>query len=145
MSRTGSTKRVDAAYALGRLRKALAFHDVATLAAVHLDSSFDADAITTNVVLAMIAYTDAITAAYSGQVNQKDHQAAVKLLRDTLGKSLPDAQERRLNRMLGRKEEMSYGARLGRQADIQQAIDNLEEFAAWAKATLAAREISIDA
>ena len=94
-------------------------------------------------ILAAIAYADAITAAYGGMVNQTDHRAATKLLRDTLGKTLPDAQERRFARLLGRKDEVSYGARPGRDDDASQTVEQLGEFATWARATLAARGVSI--
>jgi putative NADH-flavin reductase len=143
MTRTGSAKRVDAGYAMGRLRKAVAFQEAAVVLAEQLDRILDADVIHTNVILALIAYSDAITAAYSGQANQKDHMAVVKLLRDTLGKALPDAQERRLTRLLGRKDEMSYGARIGRSDDIQQAIEHLDAFATWAREKLTERGITL--
>jgi len=143
MTRTGSSKRVDAGYALGRLRKAAAFQEAAAVLAEQLDRIHDADVIYANVVLALIAYTDAITAAFANVVNQKDHAAAAKLLRDTLGKALPDAQERRLIRLIGRKDEMSYGARIGRSDDIQQALGNLEEFAAWAREKLTERGVTL--
>jgi hypothetical protein len=143
MTRTGNAKRVDGAYAFGRLRKAMAFHEVARLALENMSRVGDPDAVTSNVILAAIAYTDAITAAYGGMVNQTDHRAATKLLRDTLGKALPDAQERRFARLLGRKDEVSYGARPGRDDDASQTVEQLGEFATWARATLAARGVSI--
>ena len=88
------------------------------------------DPVSSNAILAAIAYTDALTAAYQGRVNQRDHTAAVKLLRDALGKALPDAQERRLARLLGRKDEVHYGSRQGRGGDAEQILAALDEFAA---------------
>ncbi len=144
MTRTGSAKRVDGAYAFGRLRKAMAFHEVALLAVENMARVRDPDVVTSNVILAAIAYTDAITAAYGGLVNQKDHAAATKLLRDILGKALPDAQERRLAKLLGRKDEVSYGSRIGRSEEAGQTIEQLDAFAIWARATLLARHVSIE-
>jgi hypothetical protein len=99
--------------------------------------------VTSNVNLAAIAYPDANTAAYGGMENQTDHRAATNQLRDTQGKALPDAQERRFARLLGRKDEVSYGARPGRDDDASQTLEQLGEFATWARATLAARGVSI--
>jgi hypothetical protein len=99
--------------------------------------------VASNAILSAIAYTDALTAAYGGRVNQQDHAAAVKLLRDTLGKSLPDAQERRLARLLGRKDEVQYGARQGRMDDASQVVDHLNQFGGWTKDMLAARSVVI--
>jgi hypothetical protein len=144
MTRKGSTKRVDGAYAFGRLRKAIAFHEVAQLAVENMARVRDPDVVASNVILAAIAYADAITAAYGGLVNQRDHAAAVKLLRDMLGKALPDAQERRLARLLGRKDEVSYGSRIGRPEEAGQTIEHLDAFAIWARATLMARNVSIE-
>jgi hypothetical protein len=72
MTRSGNVKRVDGAYAFGRLRKAMAFHEVSRLALENMSRVGDPDAITSNVILAVIAYTDGITAAYGGMVNQTD-------------------------------------------------------------------------
>ena len=77
-------------------------------------------------------------------MNQKDHAAATKLLRDILGKALPDAQERRLISLLGRKDEVSYGSRIGRPDAVGQTIEQLDAFAAWARAALVARNVSIE-
>jgi hypothetical protein len=143
MTRKGPSRPVDATFAFGRLRKALAYHEVARLAFAYLDRVRDADAVASNAVLAAIAYTDAITAACGGRVNQKDHIASVSLLRDTLGKALPEAQERRLIRLLGRKDEIQYGARTGRMEDASQVITNLDEFSEWAKTVLLSRGVSV--
>jgi hypothetical protein len=67
-------------------------------------------------------------------VNQKDHAAAVKTLRDCLGNRLPAAQETRLRRILGEKEEIQYGMRLKTSAEAAHMLAQLEEFAAWAEA-----------
>jgi hypothetical protein len=139
MTRTGAAKRVAASYALGRLRKAVAFHEVARIAAEQIERIGDPDPVLSNAILAAIAYTDAITAAFGGEVNSKDHAAAAKLLRDSLGAELPDAQERRLVRLLGSKDEVQYGARAGRRDHAAARIEDLEAFARWAVALLAER------
>lgn len=143
MTRTGSSKPVPSGHAIGRLRKAKGFDEMAHLGMEFVADIGDPDVIMANVILAAIAYADALTAEYSGQVNQKDHGSIVKLLRDVLGKELPDAQERRLSRLLERKDEMHYGARLGRSDEAARMVAQLDEFANWAKGQLAARGITL--
>ncbi len=133
MTRTGNSKRVETGHALGRLQKAVTFHEVAHIALENMSRVRDPDVVASNAILAAIAYTDALTAAYGERVSQKDHGAAVKLLRDTLGNALPDAQEGRLARLLGRKDEMHHGARIGRHDDATRMVNQLDEFANWAR------------
>ena len=144
MTRTGSTKAADAAHALGRLRRAMASQEVAKLSVE--DGSvmlLGPDAVSSNAILSVIAYADALTAAYGGRVNQKDHGAVIKLLRDTLGSALPAAQERRLAKLIGRKDETQYGSKPGRAEEARQFVEALDVFAAWARETLARRSISV--
>lgn len=142
MTRAGVSKSVDAAHAFGRLLKARAFHEAALLALEHAERLRDPAPVAANAILAAVAYADAVTAAYGGRVNQKDHAAAPRLLRDVLGKNLPDQQERRLVRLLGRKDEIQYGARLTRNEEAEQLLAHLKEFGAWAEVMLAALAIS---
>jgi len=48
-----------------------------------------------------MAYPDALTATFAKKVNQQDHSALVKTLREALGNRLPKSQETRLSRILG--------------------------------------------
>jgi hypothetical protein len=143
LTRTGASRQVDGAYAFGRQCKALAFHEVARLALERMDRVRDPDAVSLNAILAAIADTNALTAAFHGRVNQKDHAAAVKPLRDALGKALPDAQERRLTRQLGRKAEVQYGSRQARGEDAGETVATLDTFAAWAMEKLAERSVAV--
>jgi hypothetical protein len=63
MTRTGASKPVAAGFALGRLRKAIAFEAAARLAFDHLDRVLDPAPASSNAILAAIAYADALTAA----------------------------------------------------------------------------------
>jgi hypothetical protein len=92
--------------------------------------------IVSQVVNAAIAYVDAVTTARLGRVNQQDHAAIHKLLRDALGERLPDAQARRLRRILDEKDPAQYGARLLRKADAVRLLEELETFASWAETEL---------
>ena len=107
---------------------------------VHVDAMYVAEdgdvgnPIMSQIVNAAIACTDALTARYGGTSNRQDHAAAVKTLRDCLGNRLPPAQETRLRRTLGEKDEIQYGARLKTGAEAAVMLAQLEEFAAWAEA-----------
>lgn len=80
-----------------------------------------------------IAYADALTAKFRGEINQGDHQAVTKLLRAALGKELPMKQETNLRTLLEQKDEVQYGARVKTRAEAEHALARLEEFALWAE------------
>lgn len=83
------------------------------------------------IVLAAIAYGDALTARRASVVNQQDHAAAPRLLRDVLGSALPSAQENRYRRMLGHKDAAQYGIRHASQEQARKLLDDLTDFALW--------------
>ncbi|HWR87735.1 MAG TPA: hypothetical protein VN277_04875 [Acidiferrobacterales bacterium] len=87
-------------------------------------------------ILAAIAYADAVTARKGQVVNQQDHRLAPRLLRDVLGNTLPDAQEKRYRRLLARKDEAQYGIRHIALQEAQRAVEDLEAFAEWAEVLL---------
>lgn len=89
------------------------------------------------IVNAAIAFADALTAKYLGRVNQRDHAAAIKALRGALGNWLPSAQETRLRRILGERDEVQYGTRLRTTVEAERLVAQFEEFAAWAERALA--------
>lgn len=136
MTRTGPARPVDDDFMKGRLENARAFLQAARDAAELAEPGQNVNPIISHIVNAAIAYADALTAKNRGRVNQKDHNAARKALRDALGNRLPDAQERRLARILGRKDEAQYGATHGRLTQAKELLDQLKEFAAWAEAEI---------
>ncbi|HEY4083958.1 MAG TPA: hypothetical protein VGM81_24990 [Burkholderiaceae bacterium] len=87
-------------------------------------------------VAAAIAYVDALTAKHKGVVNKQDHQAASRLLREALGNALPDKQEKFFRRLLGRKDEVNYGARSTSCEEAERILAELDDFASWAEGTL---------
>lgn len=131
MTRAGPSKKVTAGYATGRLDNARAYLQAARDALELASASANANPIMSQIANAAIAYADALTAKRKSQVNQQDHRGAVKLLRDVLGKELPDLQEKRLRRIVDSKDEVQYGATRGRVADARKMMDDLEKFAAW--------------
>jgi hypothetical protein len=78
----------------------------------------------------------AATAKVRGVVNKQDHQSAPKLLREVLGNRLPDKQEKFFRKLLGRKDEVNYGARSTTLEEAQRLLVELDEFAAWAEGVL---------
>lgn len=64
-------------------------------------------------------------------MNQQDHAAAVRTLRDALGNRFLAAQETNLRRILGEKDEVQYGVRPRSKADAEALLNRLEEFASW--------------
>jgi hypothetical protein len=80
-----------------------------------------------------IAYSDALTAKFRGEINQGDHQAVAKLIKAALGNAFPASQESHLRTLLEQKDEVQYGARAKSRNDAERALERLEAFAAWAE------------
>ena len=132
MTAKGPRKVVGGDHAPARLLQAREFHESArNLVALAQSKSYN-PAITL-MVTAAIAYSDAITAKARGVVNQQDHQGATRLLREVLGNRLPDKQEKFFRRLLGRKDEVNYGARSSALDEAQRLLAELDDFAAWAE------------
>ncbi|CAN5586278.1 hypothetical protein BH24GEM3_BH24GEM3_17140 [soil metagenome] len=136
MTRTGPSKPADDAFMAGRLENARAYHAAARNAAALAEPGENANPLVSHIVNSAIAYADAITASYRGRVNQKDHNAAKRALRDVLGNRLPKAQERRFAKILDEKDEAQYGATRGRLSHALKLLEELDEFASWAEAEL---------
>lgn len=136
MTRTGPSRPVGDDFARGRLDNARAFLEAAEAAATLAEPGDNANPIVSHIVTSVIAYTDALTARYGGRVNQKDHDAAPRALRDALGNALPRAQENRLTRILKQKDEAQYGARHGRLTQALELLNDLREYARWAEAAM---------
>ncbi len=132
MTGKGPRKAVDGGHAPARLLQPREFHESARrLVALAQNKSYNAAV--TLMVTAAIAYGDAITAKARGVVNQQDHQLAPRLLREVLGNRLPDKQERFFRRLLGRKDEVNYGARSTTLEEAQRLLEELDDFASWAE------------
>ena len=132
MTGKGPRKTVDGGHAQARLLQAREFHESAR-SLVTLAQGKSYNIAITLMVTAAIAYVDAITAKVKGVVNQQDHQNAPRLLREALGNRLPDKQEKFFRKLLGRKDEVSYGARSSTLEEAQRLLEELDEFAAWAE------------
>ena len=133
MTRTGPSRPAGGEFWSGRLDNARAFLKAAKEACVLAQPTDNANPIASHIVNAAIAYADALTSKYRGRVNHKDHDAAIKALRDALGNRVPDAQQRRLRRILAAKDAAQYGARIGRLAEARNLLEQLEQFATWAE------------
>jgi hypothetical protein len=130
---------VDTTYGSRRLDVARAFLKAARDVAALTDEAAVGNPIVSQAVTAAIAYADAITAARLGRVDQQDHDGVHKMLRDALGKRLPEIEARRLRRILGMKDAAQYGARLLRKDEAVGVLEETEAFANWAEAELTRR------
>ena len=135
MTGQGPRKAVDGGHSPARLLQAREFHESAR-SLVTLGRSKSYNGAVTLMVTAAIAYGDAITAKAKGVVNQQDHRNAPRLLREALGNRLPDKQEKFFRRLLGRKDEVNYGARSTTLDEAQRLLVELDDFAAWAEGQL---------
>ncbi len=131
MTRTSTKKAVAPDYWQGRLDAARAFRRAAENAMTLAESALDANPAISQTVLAAIAYADCVTAKRANVINQQEHMAASKLLRDVVGAALPAAQESRLRRILGNKDASQYGARPATLSQAQRLLEDLKEFANW--------------
>lgn len=131
MTRVSAAKAVAADFWQGRLNAARAFRQAAsdgvTLAAEGRNMNPEVSQMT----LAAIAYCDALTARLAGKINQQDHAAAARLLRDVMGNALPQSQETRLRRLLGHKDAAQYGIRPTSLDQARRFLDDLTVFADW--------------
>ena len=129
MTKQGPRKPVaDTAWA-GRLAQAREFH-VSARSLVTLAANTSYNGAISLMVAAAIGYADAITAKRRRIVNKQDHQAAPRLLREALGNALPVKHERVFRKLLGRKDEVNYGARSTSLDEAQRLLAELDEFAA---------------
>lgn len=130
MTNQGPRKAVDASHGAARLVQAREFHESAR-ALVTLGQGQSYNGAVALMVTAAIAYTDCLTAQAKGVINLRDHQGAPRLLREALGNRLPDRQEKTLRRLLGRKDEVNYGARSTPLEEARRLLADLDDFAAW--------------
>ena len=135
MTNQGPRNAVDAVHASARLLQAREFRESAR-SLVTLGQSKSYNGAITLMVSAVIAYGDAVTAKARGVVNKQDHQSAPRLLREVLGNRLPDKQEKFFRKLIGRKDEVNYGARSTTLEEAQRLLAELDEFAAWVEGVL---------
>ncbi len=139
MTKSGRGKPVSDDVAVGRLKIARAILAAAQVAEAGAAEGDIANPLVNNLVLCAIAYADAMTARFGRRINQKDHAAVVKLLRDVMGNRLPNAQETRLLRLIARKDEVQYSARIVPMSEAGRLLRECEAFAAWAEQELSRR------
>ncbi|MGO8454181.1 hypothetical protein ACC779_30445 [Rhizobium ruizarguesonis] len=131
MTRSGPSKPSDARHGANRLIIARGFLESAKLQISSAQAGTLGNSIAATVVNAAIAYTDALTATFANKINQNDHAAVIKTLRDALGNRLPKSQETRLTRILGNKDLAQYGGRFMLLSDAESLFEQLREYAEW--------------
>lgn len=135
MTGQGPRKPVGDDHWSGRLKQAREFRESAR-SLVTLEESRTYNPAITLMVSCAIAYADAITAKRKSVVNTQDHASAPRLLREVLGNNLPDRQEKFYRRLLGRKDEVNYGARSTSLDEAKRLLSELDDFAEWAESAL---------
>lgn len=133
MTRTGSGKPVSVDFAPQRLIIARSYLAMAEAGFALAEPGTPQNPVLSNIILAAIAYCDALTAKNKGRINQKDHGAVAKALRDAMGNRLPTAQETKLNRILFAKDQVQYGAKSSTIAEAEAMLKTLRDFARWAE------------
>ena len=136
MTKEGPAKKVDGTFWRGRLERARSFHAAARTVMELADRSKDAGAAESNMILAAVAYADALTAAIDGVVNQKSHQGVIKAVRAALNEGFPRAQETHLVALITKKDEVQYGARYVRHTDAEAMAEHLNAFAEFVETEL---------
>lgn len=133
MTRAGTRRKVDAAFAAGRIRSARDFMKAAQDGLDLAQEGRNAAPIVSSIVNAAIAFCDAVTARRGNVANAQDHGGAPALLREILGNDLPREQEARFRRILGEKDASQYGAKALSLALARKRMQDLTRFAAWAE------------
>lgn len=128
MTNQSPRKTVDVFYWSQRLETARAFLRSAQQDVVLAEPGQNMSPAVSQIVLSAIAFGDSLTAKRANVVNQQDHSAAPKLLREKLGNALPQAQERRYRRLLSHKDAVAKPVTL---SDAKMLLAELDEFSNW--------------
>jgi len=131
MIRKGTRRAVDAEHWRGRLDVAQAYLKVAEDALELADPGQNCIPIVGNIALGAIAYSDSLTARFAQVTNTTDHAQAPKLLKEVLGDRLPQAQQTRLSRLIGRKDEAHYGPHHLTRSEARKVFDDFQKLAIW--------------
>lgn len=136
MVKHGPAKDTDSDFTNGRLANARAFLQLARDAMELAGPGTNGNPISALAVNAAIAYVDALTSKFKGKANQQDHAASPALLRAALGNRISQKQFNQLSTILGVKDEVEYGPRIGRMEQARRIMAALVDFATWAEETL---------
>lgn len=136
MTNQAPRKKVAPDFWESRRRAARAFLKAARDGVAISDDGDNGAPAMSSVILAAIAYGDALTAKRANVINSQDHHAAPNLLRDVLKQGLPAAQEKRFTDTLKNKSGIQYGAKSYTRADAEKFLQNFEKFATWAEEQL---------
>lgn len=133
MNTKGPRKRIPDTYWPSRLDAAKAYLEDARNLIELASEGQNCNPILSLIPLCAIAYADCLTAKFGSLINQQDHAMAPRVLRDVLGNRLPNEQEKRLVRLIRRKDEANYGARRSTLPEARALFADLEIFEAWAQ------------
>lgn len=136
MTRTDRVKRVDPARAARYAEVGRRLVHAGRTMVNHADRQH-ASAIAILAVHAVIAYADAVTIHFGGRKSTStDHSAVCKLLRETLGNRLPDAQAKLIARVVSEKDQFEYQGYVATWAEATALLQRAERVGAWVEEVL---------
>lgn len=101
----------------------------------------NAKPVASEAVLAVIAYSDAITVQRGGRTNANDHSTLPRLIEQLLGVTEIDHEQMaRLGRILRDQHRAQYGGAQWSQDDAEHYLTQAKRFINWARRVLAERE-----
>lgn len=82
---------------------------------------------------ATISYSDALSIAFGGRKSTGAHTEAIHLLRDVLESELPAEMARKFERVVAKKDAISYRGMLFSLGEGKKLLASAEAFSAWAR------------
>lgn len=136
MAKRTTKKNVDHELWRARLDKAILFQRQAQNNYDLLDEAADATGVLSDVILAAIAFGDALTIKALGQTNKDNHTNLPALIRQSLGNRASASQITILTKLLTLKSEVQYGHKRIPVNRAKQSLENLEKFSIWVQQML---------
>jgi len=136
VTRTDRTKRIDPVRADSYAEVGRRLLHAGRTMADHGDRQH-ASALAILAVHAVIAYVDAVTIHAGGRKSTSaDHAALGKLLRETLGNRLPDAQGKLIARVVSEKDQFEYQGYVASWAEASVILQRAERVGVWVEEVL---------
>lgn len=136
MARNSGWRTVPSTEWRGRLSKARAYLEAARSGVAMAEETSIGDPIISSAILATIAFGDALTIRFASIQNDRNHAGLSRTLARALGKRAAE-QLRRVDRILGEKDDTQYGHRVHSLAEARAILTQVERFAEWAEVELA--------
>lgn len=134
MARRVASKPVDKSQASAYAETGRVFLESAKALALVADAAAPyGNAIGLLAIHATISYSDALSIAFGGRKSTGAHTEALNLLRDVLENELPAEMARKFERIVAKKDAISYRGLLFPLADGRKLLASAEAFCVWAR------------